>query len=176
MGFLIALAARWVGGTLAPFVVWGIIGAIGLAVGAALWQTQVRGPYIAQGEARATEKLTPKIKLAEQERDAARAQLANVIEDRDKLLAVNDKLKGDVDTFREIVRNQTQAIDRLMEANRTLRAAATKAAIAADQAAAEAAATIGRLQALASGPAIADAARQAETILSDLADYVRAHP
>lgn len=167
MPWLIALAAKYVGEKFAPVLVWGIIVLVSIGVAATVWQKTVRGPYIAEGQARQLAIDDPKIKQLTLERDMAKADVATAT-------AANKTLTDDLTALQERVTNQNTAITGLQAALKKAKAAAARAAADADQRAQAAAGEIARLTALASGPAIADAAAQAQQILSDLSDYVHA--
>lgn len=173
IAWLIALVAKKVGETFAPVIVWGVVVLVAVVAVGTVWQTTVRGPYIADGKAAQEKADKPIIAKLTLERDQARADLAAVTTERDAMKAANDKLGADVAELRGRVDEQTAAIKRYQAAIAKAKAEATAAKQAAQRAADDAAAEINRLAALAAGPAIQNAAAAAQQILDDLADYVR---
>ena len=170
IAWLVALLAPKLGEKVAGIVVWAVIVLVGVLLVATIWQKAIRGPYIEEGK-RSRDSEVKAITLA---RDTALADAKQAHADVAAAVAANTSLQADLAGLKETVANQTDAITRYQTAIATARRQADAARAAADRAAASAASEIARLAALASGPAIADACRQASVLLDDLSDFARA--
>jgi len=177
-GLIALLVGRGLAGWLASLIVWGALAAV--AVGAVVgfrhfihseWNTRVAEPYRIEGDRRTEKKLRPEIELQTRRADLAERRL-EIAMNANRVLTEDIEGPGGL---RAQAKASAESIERLSRIAEQARQTARRLLAELAKKTKEDAAEIARLRNAAAGPSMdfEQACREADRVLSDLAQWVR---